>query len=189
MAIQNLTDYLKESDENGVLVGEPHPNIQIKINELHSSNLLSKAEGQLGEILVAGPHVLHNYYRDLSAFSKNKIVEGETIWHKTGDAGYLKNGKLYYYGRVKHIWQQENRWLSPITLEKFLADNNFEAEATWQHIDGKNVLFVTPKMDLKLLLKHFPYKIDRVVKVRKLPKDKRHLSRIDYEVLAAKLNF
>jgi len=51
------------------------------------------------EILVSGPHVNRGYL-DASRDLETKLVEGETVWHRTGDAGRLDGeGRLWLLGR------------------------------------------------------------------------------------------
>jgi acyl-coenzyme A synthetase/AMP-(fatty) acid ligase len=181
----SLGEYLRSihSKEKGVLVGFPHPNIQLKINKKDSKKLDELRENELGEIIVSGRHVLHKYYQDEAAFGKNKIVANGIIWHRTGDAGYLKNGSLYYLGRIKHTWQQNGEWLSPLTLEKYLSESEVSIEGTWLRIGDKNIVFIQKKAGTDALLASFGYAIDRIIYVKELPRDKRHLSRVDYEQL------
>lgn len=185
MTIVSLPEYLESfnSSERGVLVGNPHPNIKLKINMQGTNTLEELGEGEIGEIIVAGPHVLYKYYQDVKAFVKNKIVEGNTMWHKTGDAGYLKNGKLYYIGRIKHTWMQDSEWLAPLTLEKYLSERGGTVEGTWLSLSGKATVFIQKHKNTEALISAFGHTIDRLIYVKKLPRDKRHRSRIDYEKL------
>ncbi|WP_420334955.1 AMP-binding protein [Roseibium sp.] len=51
------------------------------------------------EILVAGPHVNRGYL-DPARDRETKRVEGQTVWHRTGDAGHLDDqGRLWLLGR------------------------------------------------------------------------------------------
>ncbi|WP_422040894.1 AMP-binding protein [Roseibium sp.] len=51
------------------------------------------------EILVAGPHVNRGYL-DPSRDRETKLIEGGTVWHRTGDAGRLdERGRLWLLGR------------------------------------------------------------------------------------------
>ncbi|MET1416443.1 AMP-binding protein [Roseibium sp. HPY-6] len=51
------------------------------------------------EILVSGPHVNRGYL-DPSRDKETKLVDGATVWHRTGDAGYLDDdGRLWLLGR------------------------------------------------------------------------------------------
>lgn len=60
-------------------------------------------EGKVGEILVAGEHVNKAYYRGVGE-SENKLSIGNKVFHRTGDTGYLKDGRLYLTGRKSSPW-------------------------------------------------------------------------------------
>ncbi len=44
-------------------------------------------KGETGEIIIQGPHVLREYLNSPDEFCLNKIIDGDKIWHRTGDAG------------------------------------------------------------------------------------------------------
>lgn len=185
MAALGLEEYLKSINqtETTLLIGKVHPKIQLKINAKDSAKVKELKEGEIGEIIVAGPHVLAKYYKDEPSFKANKIVEENTIWHRTGDAGYLKNNKVYLLGRLKYTWQENGKYLAPLVMEKYLSINGYKEEGTWLHIGNKNVLFIQNSKNTQLIVGGFPHRIDQIIHVKKISKDKRHLSRIDYEAL------
>lgn len=185
MTTVSLSEYLESfnSSEKGVLVGQPHPNIKLKINKQGAYTLEELGDGEVGEIIVAGPHVLHKYYQDEKAFTQNKIVENDVIWHRTGDAGYIKNSSVHYIGRMKHTWQENEDWQSPLALEKYLSENEPTIEGTWLRVNEENIVFIQKSNKTEMLLSSFSHSIDKIVYLKKLPRDKRHLSRVDYEKL------
>jgi len=179
---------LQNPNEKGICVGEPHPAIKLKIASVQDEQIAEMDEADIGEVLVAGPHVLNNYYKDETAFKANKVVEVETIWHRTGDLGYVRKGKLYFYGRLKYAWFEGEELVSPLVYEKFLSQQNPTAEGTCLRLNNRNVVFASGiKVDeIAALNQQFAYPIHDVILLPKLPKDKRHLSRIDYEKLIGK---
>jgi len=184
IATLTIDEYLVNNypQEKGICVGKPHPNISIKVVEIKDGQLTGLNEGAIGEIIVAGPHVLKTYYKDPEAYTKNKIEYEGKIWHRTGDAGYLRKDNLYFYSRMKYCWNQEGYLLSPIVFEKFASEQGFNGEVTWLYINGETVAFyVGEKVAFEELLNEFPYGVDKVIRLKKLPKDKRHLSRVNYE--------
>ena len=110
---------MKTELEKGLAVGNVYHKTELKIipfqDEVISINSdaeLEKTEakeGEMGEIIVAGNHVLKNYYNNPEAFKRNKIVTNETIWHRTGDSGFIQNGKLFLAGRCEQIIEQSGR--------------------------------------------------------------------------------
>lgn len=177
----SLTNYLSlvQQRPKGVPVGQAHPNIRLHINTLDAADFEPLPEGQVGEIWVAGPHVADRYYQDEAAFAAQKVRHGGLLWHRTGDAGYVQDGTLYYYGRMKHLWRSEQELHSPVQAEFFLGLHRY-APGTWLRLDGENVLFTEPQVDLEGLRAAFPHRIDRTVVIKQLPRDGRHRSRVDY---------
>lgn len=171
--------------ERGIAVGTPHENLKLLIAKVEKDRIAVLEEGVVGEILVAGKHVLADYYKDEQAFAKNKIAHGGLIWHRTGDAGKLLAGQLYFYGRMKYTWFKNGLLQSPTCFEKMVAIHCPEVEATWLRVNNKNCVFYAggAKHDLVKLQSKLGLEIDQFIKVKKLPRDNRHQSRIDYQEL------
>jgi acyl-CoA synthetase (AMP-forming)/AMP-acid ligase II len=94
----------------GTCVGLLAPRIQVKIIGLHDDAIgtlddaVTLPPGEIGEIAVAGPCVTRAYDevsdRAKDANAKSKIKDGEGVWHRMGDAGYLDDaGRLWFCGR------------------------------------------------------------------------------------------
>ncbi|MCI5055537.1 MAG: AMP-binding protein [Flavobacteriales bacterium] len=181
--------------EDGLLVGAIHPICQLRIVKRHSGSIkvlnraafdeLCMQPGEVGEIVVAGHHVVEHYVDNEKAFEENKILVGNTIWHRTGDAGRLINNKLYLMGRQKQLFEVNNQLVSPFISEYLLSHFHGLKEGTiLQKRDGIFAYVVpikaqnTSKLQAELKSK-FTY-LDEVVFLKKLPKDPRHNSKIDY---------
>lgn len=178
-------DYIEiyQIDDKGVFVGKQSSILQILIVD-PNDKARPVSEGNIGSILVKGEHVLDRYIGNDQDRHANKITINNERWHDTGDAGYIIDKKLYYFGRIKYLWKQNDEWVSPITLEKHVKDRDHQYEATWLCIHNQNVAFHNCENHIfEELVSEFPYKIDKKIKIKKLPKDKRHNSRIDYEKL------
>jgi len=84
---------LKEWRERMDSVGKAVPRIEIKIFDDNDNEL---AIGEIGEVVVRGPHVMKGYHHQPEA-TQEVIRNG---WFHTGDMGYLdKDGYLYLVGR------------------------------------------------------------------------------------------
>ena len=55
------------------------------------------------EICVSGPSVMNGYYGD--AKLQNLSYFKDIFFYKTGDKGYLKDGFLYYEGRISENYK------------------------------------------------------------------------------------
>jgi len=115
----------------GVCVGRKFPEIEWRVVRIVEGPIasLDRAEplpsGEIGELIVTGPVVTREYVekkgselffrptrsefhsgrsekRVLTPFSA-KIPDGERIWHRMGDSGYLdQQDRFWYCGRVAH---------------------------------------------------------------------------------------
>jgi acyl-CoA synthetase (AMP-forming)/AMP-acid ligase II len=67
------------------------------------SDAVSMPTGEIGEICVRGPVVTHAYFRRADATRLAKMRDGDTIWHRMGDVGYLdEQGRIWFCGRKAH---------------------------------------------------------------------------------------
>ena len=144
--------------------------------------------GTVGEICVAGPHVLKEYFSNPQAFQENKIIVGEEIYHRTGDAGRLDEArKLYLYGRASTAFQDAaGAWVYPMLREVQLAEiPGIRAGTILRTSQGITVFLetaLTHGQALKLLADN-QIPCQKLVLLEKIPRDPRHHSKIDYGAL------
>lgn len=177
----------------GVLVGKPVAGVDVKIIPISFDEYkimpLPFSSNQVGEIVVSGSQVVNNYLDGEDIFKLNKIVEGDTIWHRTGDAGYFNtSGELFFCGRTKFMFTRDGEIYSPLAYELFFEELEQNIEGTALFIDNKIRVFVKAGLGINkqeilqgLATSELPY--DELIFVRNLPKDKRHHSKINYEVM------
>jgi len=93
----------------GILVGKPvFPNtvkiiklIDAPVEKFDESMVLKP--GEIGEIISSGPIVTKEYYANTKATALAKIKDGNKLWHRMGDAGYIDSeGDLWFCGRKDH---------------------------------------------------------------------------------------
>jgi acyl-CoA synthetase (AMP-forming)/AMP-acid ligase II len=62
-------------------------------------------DGDLGEIRVAGPSVAQGYWNDDEETHRVFVTmaNSDARWLRTGDLGFLRNGRLYVTGRLKDL--------------------------------------------------------------------------------------
>ncbi|MEI6409441.1 MAG: AMP-binding protein [Bacteroidota bacterium] len=197
ISADQLLQHNLNGTSGGLCVGAPDAHLQLRILEIQNVEIqenalesMSLPQGQIGEITVAGDHVLKAYYNNEKAFRRNKITDADgTIWHRTGDAGYLgSNGNLYLTGRCYQMIRREGRWISPFIWESLLAESGLVQCGAILEINGALVLVVQALEGMPLpaeseLRALFPEKIDQIRFLKKIPMDPRHHSKIDYEAL------
>ncbi len=93
----------------GVCVGRRFPEICWKVIRIDEGPIASIDQieelprGAIGELIVTGPQVTRQYVTRKEANALAKIVDGEKIWHRIGDAGYLdERDRFWFCGRVAH---------------------------------------------------------------------------------------
>ncbi|MEM1222610.1 MAG: fatty acid CoA ligase family protein [Verrucomicrobiota bacterium] len=90
----------------GTCVGKPLPTVKIHVikpvdGPIQSiDDVVALAPGEIGEIIVQGPSVTRNYDKLPQVDLDSKISEGDEIWHRMGDMGWMdETGRLWFCGR------------------------------------------------------------------------------------------
>ncbi len=93
----------------GFCVGKPVPGTDLRLIRIADeaipawSDELEVGDGEIGEIVVSGEVVTKEYFGLEKATAMSKIRDGERIWHRIGDVGYLdKEGRIWFCGRKAH---------------------------------------------------------------------------------------
>ncbi|MCA9538035.1 MAG: fatty acyl-AMP ligase [Myxococcales bacterium] len=94
-----------------VSVGRPFPGHELRIIDENGKAL---PERQQGHVELAGPSVTPGYFGDEA--STNELMHDG--WLRTGDTGYLADGRLYVYGRSKDIIIKAGRNYLPDSIER-----------------------------------------------------------------------
>jgi len=190
-------ELIENQTKTGVFVGAIDPIAQVCILRLQapvSSNCSAVdfenhlcSTGETGEILVAGEHVLNTYLRSEEIFEKNKIVVGQTIWHRTGDAGYLlNNGALFLMGRAHQIFTADQIQVYPFVAEKLLRELAGVRLGTIIQHNNQPVLVYQADHDMEesSLRAIFPQvPLAKIIRLKEIPVDPRHRSKIEYAAL------
>lgn len=97
----------------GTCVGRLAPGIEVRIIAVSDGRIATIAEAQalptraIGEIVVKGPCVTRAYdetsERAKDANATSKITDGDGVWHRMGDVGFVDEaGRLWFCGRKAH---------------------------------------------------------------------------------------
>jgi acyl-CoA synthetase (AMP-forming)/AMP-acid ligase II len=183
--------------DKGLFVGEIDASATVLIIpiedrdlEFHTSNDLqnfSLAEGEIGEIIVSGSHVLKEYINNPEAMKRQKIWVEDICWHRTGDSGFRIGNELFLTGPCNALIQNENGFLSPFLYEEILKSINGVKTGTIVRIEDKNyaVIEIDANTDSNMIAKDLMAitSIDDVYFIEKIPRDPRHFSKIEYKNL------
>lgn len=187
-----------ENITKGLLVGIPYHKVEVKIipisDEIISvdrmNDLITCSKNEIGEIIVAGPHVLKEYFNNESALRRNKIFVDGKVFHRTGDSGFLnEDGKLYLTGRCSTLFKQNGNYVCPFLWENYFQKLKGIEIGTILHKHGETIAVIelndqSQKIVIEENLKKLPLlHIDKSAFINKIPRDPRHNSKIDYEKL------
>lgn len=93
----------------GICVGKPVAGVKVKIIGIRDVVIKNLAEIDLlgenviGEIIISSDMVTKKYFRSEEKTALAKIYDGDQVWHRIGDVGYLDcKGDLWFCGRKDH---------------------------------------------------------------------------------------
>ena len=198
----NIKDLIGEKDEflqKGLNVGFPHRLAEVAIIKITNGSIFCSNDtelqkfilpkGEIGEIIVAGPHVLREYFNNENALKQNKIFIGEKCWHRTGDSGYMNNeGQIYLTGRCNSLIYLGNKIVAPFIYENHFQSLKGVEIGTVLQINNKliAVLEIHKNSMIKEIseqIRNVEIQFDEIKFISKIPRDPRHNSKIDYEKL------
>lgn len=168
-ALHDLTtgDWTEMETGGGLLTGPPIAGIAVRIVE--------------DEIQVSGAHVNRGYL-DPSQDAANKVQDGTTIWHRTGDAGRLgSDGRLWLLGRLDG---RAGSWF-PFAVEVAARSWPGVTQAALIGDSGATTLVLAGDRDFEPIwserIKTFPGLELRIL--ARIPLDRRHQAKVDYAEL------
>lgn len=111
------------SEESYVCIGDlrnTDDEADIKVVDPESGKICP--DRSIGEICISSRSVSPGYYRQsiLSRQSFNQSIAGRPDFFKTGDLGFVREGKLYFSGRLKNVIKVRGRSLHAEDLESLL---------------------------------------------------------------------
>lgn len=188
-------------DGAGTCVGKALQGVNIKIIESTFTELAKIADANIlgvnsvGEIIVNAPNMTKAYFKNDDATKKSKIKDGDKIWHRMGDVGYLdEKGNLWFCGRQKHVVEVKDQKYYPNQIETIFNSHALVSKSALikdkkedvpaivierkDHLDTIEPMFL---MDLKNLAQtHDKTKnIQKFYVKTKFPVDVRHNIKID----------
>lgn len=161
---------------------------------------MATATGEAGEIWVAGAHVLQGYLGGRGDAECKCVVSGAvgegnaegsgTVWHRTGDAGYLDTqGRLWLLGRVSACVRDDRATLYPFAVE--CVAMSFDCVRRCAFVAGRGVRILVvehsrpPAAEESVALAEALAWVSpiRIVPVSAIPLDRRHNAKVDYPAL------
>ena len=192
----------KMQQGSGLLAGKPISEITLAIipdkdgfpigpftNEEFNKFTLSAMDH--GEIVVTGNHVQKLYISGDGGKTKFKVEN--TIWHRTGDAGYLDTlGNLWLLGRCAAKIIKGSKTIYPFGMEAAAMSFSEVRKAAFVEINGMTILAIETEHEdnqpLCQKIKSSVNSVDSVRVIKKIPLDKRHNSKVLYPELKKMLS-
>lgn len=199
---QKLALTEQEMFSSGLNVGKLYHRTQLKIVRIHDGPIsLGEAGwadwevplGEVGEIVVAGPHVLENYFNSPNATLRNKIEDKAVKWHRTGDSGrFREDGYLCLLGRCSRMIPHHDDYLAPFLFENYFQGVEGISLGTilemnqdrWIVLESSHIE-LRPQVEAQLK-RDLPERM-QIHWVNNIPRDPRHHSKIDYAHLEQQL--
>jgi len=200
----------------GLLVGKPVCATQLRIISDHSGenippmspsdfDALQLKDQKIGEIIVTGDHVLQGYLNGQGdEENKIKVIPSDTpddptnstttIWHRTGDAGWLDPlGRVWLVGRCSAAIKRPGKEpVYPFGIECAAMHHPAVTRCALIDHQGKNTLVlqnspkqpITPaeQQEIKESLSSLP--IEQFLYLEHIPVDNRHNAKINYPALS-----
>ncbi len=93
----------------GTCVGNKFPLIEWRVIQIADGPISDIAEveclepGEVGELMVTGPVVTQKYVTREDQNQLHKVQDGNRVWHRLGDVGYLdEQDRFWFCGRKNH---------------------------------------------------------------------------------------
>ena len=133
--------------------GRPVRDVSIRIRRLGSDAILV-GEGEIGEVLIAGPSVIDGHGGDHATVAMPRL-EGRS-WLPTGDLGFILNEELFVWGRTREILIVNGENHSPaivedVSLESLhLRRSEYQAASFVMRTDGVDRLHLVIECPTRL---------------------------------------
>ena len=193
----------------GMCVGRPLEDNEVRIIAVTEDAIptwrddLALPVGQIGEICIKGPVVTREYYHRPDATAAAKIADGDAVWHRVGDLGYLDDvGRLWFCGRKAHRVETADGVLYSVCCEAIFNEVPGVRRSALVGIGAR------PRQTAAIVIEPEPGKYDelsanqaqlqavaaanpltasiqKVLFYRQFPVDVRHNAKINREALAA----
>jgi acyl-CoA synthetase (AMP-forming)/AMP-acid ligase II/alpha-beta hydrolase superfamily lysophospholipase len=201
-----MLDAMRGAGAEGLCVGAPVHEIELRLVRPTDGPVAldgrgwaawDVAPGAVGEVVVAGRHVLAGYLDAPEADRANKVRDGARVWHRTGDAARLDpSGRLWLMGRIsRRVLRSGVEWWSLPAEIRALGVESVRHAAYLGTPDAtlgqRAVLCVecaggrlstAARAGLREALAAIP--VDEVRAMSRIPRDPRHQSKTDATALA-----
>ncbi|KAK5162924.1 uncharacterized protein LTR77_011085 [Saxophila tyrrhenica] len=139
-----FTTFQRCEDDSTGSVGRPLKGVEIKVDR-SKDGLQLRGDKKTGELLVRSEQLMVGYLRDESATSD--AFDGD--WLRTGDVGYIEDGKVFLVDRAKDLikvngWQVSSAEIEGVLLEHE-AVKDVAAVSAGSGVDEHPLVVIVPR--------------------------------------------
>jgi long-chain acyl-CoA synthetase len=122
------------------------------------------------EICVSGPSVMNGYWCDTKKTSESFVFDEDIFFYKTGDKGYLKDGFLYYEGRISENYKLNNGKFVPVmTVEDIVKKHTKSPFLIYGDNKPYNIIVTELGSDIKNnTIKNINKELDNFLQIKKI---------------------
>jgi len=156
-------------DGAGTCVGRVVPGVALRLSDS-------------GEVMVSGPHVVKAYWGESGLAAGKSVDAAGAVWHAMGDVGRLDDeGRLWLLGRTGDPVLSSGTIRHALALEQWLSSRGLVGGAALIEVGQRVVLAVEGVVDPGLgeALAGLGLGTLPVVRVRRIPRDPRHRTKVD----------
>ena len=180
-------DYERMRGGGGLLAGRPIEEIELAIVPSRWGRPITRleklAQGQVGEIVVSGGHVVRGYLHGRGD-AETKFDANGKRWHRTGDLGRLdEQGRLWLLGRCAAAISDARGALYPFAVECAAQQVPGVRRAALVLAAGKRLLAYEAAEEIALRQALAWAELDEVRRLPAIPLDARHNAKVDYPAL------
>ena len=140
---------LAVTGEQGTPVGRAIEGVALRVVEPLTGQptvpLVDCPDRVIGEIVVSGDTVSREYLRRPEATATSKIHDGDRVWHRMGDMGYLDaGGQLYFCGRKAHVVSTPDHTFHSVPVENIFNRHPQIRRSALIEVAGGPALAVEP---------------------------------------------
>ena len=180
IAYCSAQNILENKNHPGIYAGQIDDATNCMVGTVNDSKFTVSEKGSVGEVLVSGRHVVRQYLNSEDAFLNNKIMLDSTLWHRTGDYGYLyKDNELFLSGKQKYQYGESNLF----DIEKRLSEIDGIDIATLIEETVYVQMYGNGKKESVLNAIHLIFPEIEKVEFIEIPLDRRHNGKIKYHLL------
>lgn len=153
------------------------PNYVAKTSNITLEELCS-LETEIGEIIVSGNHVVKHYLNKQHDL-ENKFYINDKVWHRTGDLGLFKDNCLLLAGRMNNLVEKDNETIYPFMVETYLNTKYGIDKSSYFKYKNQIILVLEESCSFNNIEELSWAKIDKIIKIKKIPMDKKHSAKVN----------